>query len=272
MTADTWPNGAKIAVAFNVAYEAWTPGKAPGISPMGNPLPAGLLDTQALSWGGYGPRTGIWRLLRVLDRAQVTATFMVSGILAEHAPESVAAIARAGHEICGHGWTQDALNVSLDRDAERDQIRRCLSALESVSGVRPRGWISPRCTPSEHTAELLAGEGLSWFGDVFDTDLPYRLPTASGDIVAIPLQMELNDLPLAMRFGRQPQEMVTAFDYLLDRAVALDEHVLLDVTVHTHLGGRVGWAGAYAQMLERAVARADLWVPTRGELADTAAV
>ena len=34
-----WPNGKRIAVVFNVCLEAWSDGKAPGISPMGNPLP-----------------------------------------------------------------------------------------------------------------------------------------------------------------------------------------------------------------------------------------
>jgi hypothetical protein len=33
-----WPNGKRIAVVFNVCLEAWSDGKAPGISPMGNPL------------------------------------------------------------------------------------------------------------------------------------------------------------------------------------------------------------------------------------------
>ena len=47
-----WPGGRKIAVVFNVCLEAWSDGKAPGISPMGNPLPAGVLDTMAISWAG----------------------------------------------------------------------------------------------------------------------------------------------------------------------------------------------------------------------------
>ena len=34
-----WPGGKRIAVVFNVCLEQWSDGKAPGISPMGNPLP-----------------------------------------------------------------------------------------------------------------------------------------------------------------------------------------------------------------------------------------
>ena len=58
-----WPDGKRIAVVFNVCLEAWSDGKAPGISPMGNPLPAGVLDTMAISWAAYGVEVGIHRLM-----------------------------------------------------------------------------------------------------------------------------------------------------------------------------------------------------------------
>ena len=82
-----WPGGSHVAVVFNIAYEAWSDGKAPGIGPMGNPLPPGTFDTNALSWGRYGQDTGIERLLRILDRTHHKASVMVSGILAERAPQ-----------------------------------------------------------------------------------------------------------------------------------------------------------------------------------------
>ena len=63
-----WPNGKRIAVVFNVCLEAWSDGKAPGISPMGNPLPAGVLDTMAISWAAYGVKIGIYRLLDAFER------------------------------------------------------------------------------------------------------------------------------------------------------------------------------------------------------------
>ena len=44
-----WPGGRHIAVVFNVAYEAWSDGVATGVGPMGNPLPAGARDTNAIS-------------------------------------------------------------------------------------------------------------------------------------------------------------------------------------------------------------------------------
>src|ERR1700741_1334633 len=81
-----WPNGRRIAVVFNVCLEAWSDGKAPGISPMGNPLPAGVLDTMAISWAAYGVTTGIYRLLEAFGRHGAKTSVMVSAIIAERAP------------------------------------------------------------------------------------------------------------------------------------------------------------------------------------------
>jgi hypothetical protein len=84
-----WPGGRHVAVVLNVAFEAWSDGKASGIGPMGNPLPGGTFDTNALLWGHYGAIRGIDRLLRVLERSKVRGSVMVSGVLAERIPKTV---------------------------------------------------------------------------------------------------------------------------------------------------------------------------------------
>ena len=78
-----WPGDRHVAVVFNVAYEAWSDGNASGIGPMGNPLPAGVFDTNADSYGRYGAQAGIRRLMDILHRAGVHANVFTSGVLAE---------------------------------------------------------------------------------------------------------------------------------------------------------------------------------------------
>src|ERR1700746_3515170 len=91
-----WPNGKRIAVVFNVCLEAWSDGKAPGISPMGNPLPAGVFATMALSWPAYGVRPGIYRLLDAVERQGAKTSVMVTAVVAERAREAVKAVADGG--------------------------------------------------------------------------------------------------------------------------------------------------------------------------------
>jgi peptidoglycan/xylan/chitin deacetylase (PgdA/CDA1 family) len=263
----SWPGDRTAALVVNVMYEQWAPGVAPGLGPMGNPLPGGLLDHQAVSWADYGWRTGVWELLALLEKEGVPATFYVSGILAETQPDSVRAIAEGGHEISGHAWTQDSLRPALTRDEERADIVRCAEALHAASGQRPRGWISPRCTPSEHTAELLAGAGFEWFGDVFDADLPYWLDTAAGRIAALPFGLDVNDLPMTVRYGQPTRELVKSFDYAAQGLLMRRRLGYIDVTLHAHVGGRPPGLRALHEIL--AAARGlDLWIGTRGDIVD----
>src|SRR3979490_853990 len=108
-----WPEGRKIAVVFNICLEAWSDGKAPGISPMGNPLPAGALDTMAISWASYGGKRGTYRLLDALAARDAKASVMTSAIIAERAPDTVRTIADAGHEVLSHSYSMDVIPALL---------------------------------------------------------------------------------------------------------------------------------------------------------------
>jgi peptidoglycan/xylan/chitin deacetylase (PgdA/CDA1 family) len=267
--AETWPTGARLAVTINVMYEQWSPGTAPGIGPVGNPLPAGATDYQALSWSDYGHRTGIWRLLDLLAQFQVRASVYPSGILAETAPDTLKAVVDGGHELCGHSWSQDVIAATLNEDDERALIERTVGALELVTGRRPAGWISPRCTPSASTARLLAEAGFGWFGDVFDTDLPYLIDTAAGPIVGLPFDLDVNDMPLHVRYGQPHRALDAAFRDTLDGMRTENRKAYLDVTVHAHVGARTAGRAALRRILEHLKDSEDCWVATRGELAAT---
>lgn len=265
---NVWPEGKRVAVLVNVALEGWSVETAPGIGPMGNPLSGGVFDSQARSWAEYGPRRGMSRLLRVLERAGVTATVMTSGVVAERYPAVVAGVAAAGHEVCAHGFAQELVPAMLDEGAERASIDCSLRAIETAIGTRPMGWISPRCTPSSSTSRLLAEAGFSWHADIFDDDLPRLEATEAGPIVAIPFTMEVNDLPLYVRHGQPAEYFVLAVRQLLDGWFANHEEVgCIDVTVHAHVFGRPLGAEALEAALGVARAHEWVWTPTHAELA-----
>src|SRR5579875_3210621 len=173
-----WPAKRSLAVSLSVMLEGWSDDAAPGVGPMGNVLKGGVLDTQARSWAAYGPNEGAWRLLDVLAAAKARAVFYVSGIVAERHPKLMRAIAAAGHPVAAHGWAQEIIPATQDEAAERADLERCVQVLEASTGQRPRGWLSPRCTPSPRTTELLAAAGLRWHADFFDYDLPRVVSTS----------------------------------------------------------------------------------------------
>ncbi|MEO9338779.1 polysaccharide deacetylase family protein [Mesorhizobium sp. SB112] len=265
----TWPDGRTVAVIFNIAYEAWSDGKAPGIGPMGNPLPSGNFDENALSWGRYGSVNGINRLLRVLDRTKTRASVMVSGILAERQAAIVKSISQAGHEISAHSYAQDLIPSTLSADEDEKNIRDTTAAIEAATGARPKGWISPRGTAGAATVNRLVAAGYEWHSDVLDSDVPYSQEFPNGSIVAVPFGMEINDLPHAMRFGKTPRQFVENFNDFLEHALLTkDSTFAIEVTAHAHCYGRPGGAWAYEEIAKVCVGRDDIWLPMRGEVAD----
>jgi hypothetical protein len=263
-----WPNNKRIAVVFNVCLEQWSDGKAPGISPMGNPLPHGVLDTMAISWAAYGVKTGIYRLLDAFQRHGAKTSVMVNAVVAERAPEAVKAIADGGHEVLSHSYAMDVVPALLSDEDEKSNIERCTQLLEKASGKKVVGWLSPRGTSKPSTPELLANRGYRWYGDVFDADLPYVLEYGTKKIVAIPLAYDVNDMP-SMKYGHPPKMMLDSFNEVLEIARSRDDEPrIIDVTSHAHIFGHHRGAYYYEKIIEQAMSAPDIWVGTRAEIAD----
>jgi len=260
------PSGKRTALCLNIMYEKWSPGTWPLIGPMGNPLGPGIEDLQALSWSDYGNNAGIWRIREVLATAGVHATIFTSGLLAVDAPESLLAMSSDGHEIAAHGWSQDQIHPKLGGELERKMIYRTRDALSSLTGVAPRGWISPRCTPSDDTARLLSEAGFEWWGDVFDSDRPYRLGWPLDELLAFPFQMELNDLPHRIRYGRSYDELLTLWRWELAAAKELEEPCWIDLTLHAHVSGHPGGLKFLRNLLSEVKSMPEIWVATRSEV------
>ncbi len=263
-----WPKKKRIAVVFNVCLEAWSDGKAPGISPMGNPLPPGVLDTMAISWAAYGVKRGIYRILDGFARQRAKASVMTNAIIAERAPEAVKAVADAGHEVLSHSYAMDVIPALLSDEAERKNIARCTALLERAAGKPIRGWLSPRGTSRAETPRLLAEAGYTWYGDVFDDDLPYVLTYGNGKIVAIPLGTDVNDMPF-MKYGNAPKMMLESFNENVKIARARKgELAMIDVTMHAHIFGHPRGAWYFEEIVKQAVKATDIWVGTRAEIAE----
>lgn len=263
-----WPGGKPIAVLSNICLEAWSDGVAPGISPMGNPLPPGVLDTMAISWASYGPKCGIYRLLDALKAHDAKASVMTNAIIAERNPEAIQAVADAGHEILSHSYAMDVIPALLTPDEQKQNIARCTALLSDISGKPVQGWLSPRGTSGPQHPHLLAEAGYKWHGDVFDSDLPYIQNFGATKIAAIPLATDVNDMPF-MKYGNPPELMHRSFAENL--AIARENGAspsIVDVTVHAHIFGHPRGAHTFRQIVAEAMNSSDVWVATRAQMAE----
>ena len=126
-----------------------------------------------LQRGEYGARVGVPRLLQMLERHELPATFFVPGHTLESFPEPSHAIVEAGHEVAHHSYAHVDPS-GQPPDEERADMERALAALERL-GVRPLGFRSPSADLSEATLTLLEEHGFLYDSSLMADDYrPYR--------------------------------------------------------------------------------------------------
>ncbi|HEV7809299.1 MAG TPA: polysaccharide deacetylase family protein, partial [Candidatus Limnocylindrales bacterium] len=161
-----WPEGKRAAACFTFDVDA----EAPIL--FEHPETAEWLDV--MTHQAYGARTGIARLLRVLDRTRTRATFFIPGYSAERWPAICRAIRDAGHEIAHHGYLHEGAHGASVEEQERRLIRG-FTALDEVLGLRPVGYRGPNWELTWDTPGLLAKHGFLYDSGLMDADHPYVL-------------------------------------------------------------------------------------------------
>jgi peptidoglycan/xylan/chitin deacetylase (PgdA/CDA1 family) len=258
-----WPNDAKIAVSFFVAFEAFDKHSQ---YRRGDDKP----DYASLAYGEYGGKAGIWRIMDVLAGNGVKGTIDTNGRVAEVFPDAVKELHRRGHEIVGHGWVNDIYLTSLEPQQEKHLIKRTLHSLASVTGKRPTGWVSPAHRINQHTFENLVDEGICWTGDLPGPDIPEHRMINGKPLVIMPRLDYANDHSLIFH-PKNParvyfENFKIAFDYLYAEGEA-GAPKLIDALVHAHIGGRPNIIGVFEECIRYAKSFKDVWFCTKGEIA-----
>ncbi len=258
-----WPKDEKIAVMVTIMFEVWSEGKAPPYSPMTTALKPGTPDLLGISWSRYGGKTGIWRFMRILDETEIKATVCLNAKAAEDFPEAVSELHRRGHEIAGHSYTQDLVLPYLSPEEEKEVIERCTRIIAKAVGTPPVGWFSPVAAPTERTAEFLANAGYLWHGDYNDTDLPYSFDTSKGKLVAI----AHSDFTDNRTLRSSPRDFYNVYKDTFDYLYRYEQPSLLNLTVHTHFGGRPLMSAMLHELLRYMKGFPEVWFARHDEVA-----
>jgi len=268
-----WPNGAKLAVWVNVCLQFFPinqqgkPFKVPGGMTM--PYP----DLRHYSLRDYGNRVGIYRFLKAFDKYRITPTFSMNTRLAERNPYLLGVIKERGDEIACHGLHMDALHYGgQDLEEERDLVKRSLDGLRQLSGQDVTGWLSPARSESENTPNLLAENGVKYFCDWINDDMPYVFKTNSGDLIAMPLSNELEDKFILMNNLHSEQSYVEqacdACDYLLSEAQRGGGRILA-LNIHPWMLGQPHRIGKLEAVLEYVMNQPGVWSASASDILDS---
>ncbi|WP_072392436.1 polysaccharide deacetylase [Hyphomicrobium sp. CS1BSMeth3] len=260
-----WKNGARLAVALAFDSDHETSELRDGGKSIGR-----------LAWGQYGNRIGIPRILSLLERHGVPASFYVPAVTALLHPDEQRAITAAGHEIGVHGWIHE-LNSVLNYKDERDLMERSIDTLEKICGVRPKGLRSPSADFSENTLQLLVELGFTYDSSLGADDDCYELMLNGkpSGVVEIPFEWVRDDAVYFMMHRHQglrpytpPSDVFDIFRRELDAAHA--EGGLFELTMHPHVITYRSRIWIVEEIIKHAKALGDVWFATHAEIVEWA--
>ena len=248
-----WPGGARCAVALSFDSDHET-----------NELRDGGNSVGRMSWGQYGNRVGVPRILDILRREQVPASFFVPAVAALLYPDEQRRVIAEGHEIGLHGWIHE-VNSALPSAVERELHLRSADTLEKITGHRPVGMRTPSWDFSPATLAIQRELGLIYDSSLMADNDPYELidngePTG---IVELPVEWIRDDAPYfnmnrfqALRPYTPPPAVLDIFIREFDGAYA--EGGLFLLTMHPHVTGYRSRLFILEELIRHIKARGDV--------------
>lgn len=256
-----WPEGHQSAFCFTVDVDAESP-LLWNLREANDSRLIGQYEQRL-----FGPRTGIWRLLDLLDRFGIKGSFYVPGGVAENHPDLLPAFVARGHEIGLHGYFHEIVSQVSDEEFS-SALAASLDIFRKQVGIVPAGFRSPAWEMTPHMLTQLAAHGL-YDSSLSGFDHPYTM----GDVVEIPVQWAIDDAVYFKFVGGgadswAPSATGPVLDSWLDEWNMLHaDGGLLMLTVHDWISGRAHRIRMLEKLLERVTSTPGAWVTTVGEIA-----
>jgi len=261
-----WPNGARCAVVVTVDVDGDLPFLA---------LDPGYRDRmKSRSVGRYGPDHGASRVLDVLERLGVRATWFVPGAIAQEYPELVRDVVGRGHETAGHGMYHLDFD-GLDLSAQLAEMTEGRDALRAVSGVEPRGFRTPSGEWKAGFPEAMGAEGFRWSSSLPSDDRPFTL--GDSGVLELPFRYELEDLQY-LGFNLDPpfppgQSRIQSLEAVranwdVEFAAARRWGTMLLLRLNAEIIGTPGRARFLEDFLRSVLESGEAWVASCGEVAE----
>ena len=227
-----------------------------------------------MSQGAYGWKVGLGRVLKLLSRYSVPATFFIPGLVIEQRPHVVDLILENGHEIAHHSWSHKWI-VNMSPEEEREEMSRGYEIIERTTGRAPVGYRSPAAEFSPITLNLLQEYGFGYSSNYFDDDSPY-LHTIDGqlsNIVEYPFHWVLDDAPffqysitLPGRTMQAPSAVLEAWKAEFDMLYLEDREFVL--ALHPQIIGRPSRIVALEGLIKHIQMHDNIWFGRCDEVAE----
>lgn len=259
---DSWPGGTRCAVALSFDSDHDT-----------NELRDGGQSIGRMSWGQYGNRVGVPRILELLKKYDIPATFFVPAVSALLYPDEQRLVVAQGHEIGLHGWIHE-VNSLLPEQDERSLHLRSAQTLTEITGICPVGMRTPSWDFSPATLSIQREMGLLYDSSLMADVDPYELnqdgvPTG---IVELPVEWIRDDAVYfnmnrfqALRPYTPPPAVLDIFRREFDQAYA--ERGLFILTMHPHVIGHRSRLFILEELIQHMRSKHGVWFATHRDVA-----
>lgn len=140
----------------------------------------------------YGPNVGIWRVLNLLDRYGIPATFYMPAYTAQLHEDVTREIVDQGFPVGLHGYLHESLD-SMNKQEEEVVLRRSRDVLANLIGYVPTLYRGPYFELNRWTPGLLNQYGVTTDSSLMDDESPYWLEAGTGELLEVPVQWFLQD-------------------------------------------------------------------------------
>ena len=257
-----WKNGARVAVALSfdidnstVALSRGTPGSEP------------------MTTGQYSAFDGLPRILRLLERQSVPASFFIPAVSAALNPEMIPAIqSKKVHEIGMHGWIHEN-PVDLNDEAKEQQLlNQSVELMTKMMGKKPVGYRAPSWAMAPYTMKQVAAAGLLYDSSLMSSDDAYDvlLDGKSTGVVELPIGRILDDYAYfgASADGSMPNPELVDRVYRDEFDVAYQEGGLYILTMHPHITGHRSRALWLEKLIVYMKSKPGVWFATHEDVAN----
>jgi len=265
----TWPKNARVAfcVVLHLEYFELIPAEDSYKDPrLANEFGTFIPDYRTWTQREFGNRTGIFRVLDVLDRYQIKSGVAVNAMAAERYPYLIEQFKKRKYEFIAHGTSANRMITSKMSEAEeKAEIATSIAAVEKAAGVRPKGWLGQDYGESQRTPKLLADAGLDYVLDWPNDDQPYPMKVGK-KFVSMPNQPEWDDVQQLwirkINTTRYPDLVADAFELLHHEGGQV-----FSLSVHPWLMGMAHRIKYLDEALRRIERFGNVWHATPGEIA-----
>lgn len=189
LTPETWPDGKRVAVSFSFDVDT-------------EPVWIGFQEQSSPSYmsrGEYGARAGMPRVMKLLQKHDIPASFFIPAMTMELHPEVIGAI-KAGNprnEIGFHSYVHEN-PMRLTAVDERRIYEQAMEIFVRHVGRRPTGFRSAAWDLTESTISIVREMGFLYESSMMADDRPYVLMSEGEDtgLVELPVEWILDDWPL----------------------------------------------------------------------------